>query len=175
MADTYGSVDLDYIEKLIPYVKFLFNDVFESNIKVGFHAHDNMSNGTCKALHSLKHGADIIDGCILGYGRGSGNAKTELIMMDLNKNYNKTYDFINIIEYGDKYIINYKECLNNLCYNVVYAMSSYFGCHVSYAIEIVENYKKIEVRDIHNFFKKLKEDNKNMFYYENILLINLNT
>jgi isopropylmalate/homocitrate/citramalate synthase len=48
-----------------------------------------MSNGTCKALHSLKHGADIIDGCILGYGRGSGNAKTELIMMDLNKNYNK--------------------------------------------------------------------------------------
>lgn len=174
MADTYGSVDLDYIEKLIPYVKFLFNDVFESNIKVGFHAHDNMSNGTCKALHSLKYGVDIIDGCILGYGRGSGNAKTELIMMDLNKNYNKTYDFINIIEYGDKYIINYKECLNNLCYNVIYAMSSYFGCHVSYAIEIVENYKKSEVRDIYNFFKKLKEDNKNMFYYENIL-INLNT
>ena len=31
MADTYGSVDLDYIEQLIPYVKFLFRDVFLNN------------------------------------------------------------------------------------------------------------------------------------------------
>jgi 4-hydroxy 2-oxovalerate aldolase len=170
MADTYGSVDLDYIEKLIPYVKMLFTDIFETNIKIGFHAHDNMSNGTCKALYSLKYGADMIDGCILGYGRGSGNAKTELIMMDLNKNHNKSYDVINIIEYGDKYLINYKECLNNLCYNVVYALSSYFGCHVTYAIDIVENYDKMEVRDIYNVFKKLKEDNKHMFYWENLFM-----
>ena len=170
MADTYGSVDLYYIEKLIPYVKFLLNDIFNTNIKIGFHAHDNMSNATCKALYSLKYGVDIIDGCILGYGRGSGNAKTELILMDLNKNYNKSYDFINILEYGDKYLINYKECLNNLCYNIVYAMSSYFGCHVTYAIDIVENYDKMEVRDIYNVFKLLKENNKNMFYWDKLFL-----
>jgi 4-hydroxy 2-oxovalerate aldolase len=170
MADTYGSVDLDYIEKLIPYIKFLFNDVFETDIKIGFHSHDNMSNGTCKALYSLKYGADMIDGCILGYGRGSGNAKTELIMMDLNKNYKKTYDFIRVVEYGDKYLINYKECLNNLCYNIVYALSSYFGCHVTYAIDIVENYEKMEIRDIYNVFKKLKEQNKHMFYWDKLFM-----
>ena len=33
MADTYGSVDLDYVEKLIPYIKFLFNDIFEKSVK----------------------------------------------------------------------------------------------------------------------------------------------
>jgi 4-hydroxy 2-oxovalerate aldolase len=96
-------------------------------IEVGFHAHDNCSNATCKALHSLKFGATIIDGCSLGYGRGSGNAKTELLLMDLNKNRKKNYDFINIMEFGDNYLINYKECLNNLCYNIVYALASYFG------------------------------------------------
>jgi 4-hydroxy 2-oxovalerate aldolase len=167
MADTYGSVDLDYIEKLVPYVKFLFKDVFQNNnIEIGFHAHDNCSNATCKALHSLKFGATMIDGCSLGYGRGSGNAKTELIMMDLNKNYGKEHDFINIIEFGDKYLINYKECLNNLCYNIVYALASYFGCHVTYAIEIVENYEKKDIRHIYNLFKMLKETGKNMFYWE---------
>ena len=145
-------------------------DVFETDIKVGFHAHDNMSNGTCKALYSLKYGADMIDGCILGYGRGSGNAKTELIMMDLNKNYNKTYDFVSIIEYGDKHLINYKECLNNLCYNVVYALSSYFGCHVTYAIDIVENYEKMEICDIYIVFKKLKQQNKHMFYWDKLFM-----
>uniref|UniRef100_A0A6C0EVD6 Pyruvate carboxyltransferase domain-containing protein n=1 Tax=viral metagenome TaxID=1070528 RepID=A0A6C0EVD6_9ZZZZ len=170
MADTYGSIDLDNIEKLIPYIKFLFEDLFHSNIKIGFHAHDNMSNGTCKALQSIKYGASIIDGCILGYGRGSGNAKTELIMMDLNKNYNKNYDFINMIEYGDNHIIHYKECNNNLCYNVVYALSSYFGCHVTYAIDIIENYDKMQIRDIYNTFKKLKELKKHMFYWEDLFM-----
>jgi 4-hydroxy 2-oxovalerate aldolase len=171
MADTYGSVDLDYIEFLIPYVKFLFRDVFMNDyIQIGFHAHDNCSNATCKALYSLKFGATIIDGCSLGYGRGSGNAKTELILMDLNKNHGGNYDFINIIEYGDKYLINYKECLNNLCYNVVYALASYFGCHVTYAIDIVENYEKINIRNIHNVFKRLKEIGKNMFYWDKLFL-----
>jgi hypothetical protein len=91
-------------------------------------------------------------------------------MMDLNKNYKKTYDFIRVVEYGDKYLINYKECLNNLCYNVVYALSSYFGCHVTYAIDIVENYEKMEIRDIYIVFKKLKEQNKHMFYWDKLFM-----
>ena len=166
MADTYGSVDLDYVEKLIPYIKFLFNDIFENkNIEIGFHAHDNCSNATTKALHSLKFGATIIDGCSLGYGRGSGNAKMELLMMDLNKNYNTNHDFIDIIEFGDNHLINYKECLNNLCYNVVYALAAYFGCHVTYAIDVIEKYDKLEIRDVYNVFMKMKDFKKEMFYW----------
>ena len=166
MADTYGSVDLDYIEKLIPYVKDLCHNKFNNkNIEIGFHAHDNCCNATCKALYSLKFGATIIDGCSLGFGRGSGNAKMELIMMDLNKNYNTNYDFINIIEFGDKYLIDYKQCLNNLCYNVVYALVAYFGCHITYAIDIVEKYDKLDIRDVYNVFKEMKKLNKEMFYW----------
>lgn len=167
MADTYGSVDLCYIETLIPYVKMLLNN---TNIKIGFHTHDNMTNATSKALYSLKYGVDIIDGCILGYGRGSGNAKTELLMMDLNKNYGTNYEFINVIEYGDKYLIHYKECTNNLCYNIIYALSAYFGCHVSYSIDIIEKYDKMEVRNVYRIFEKLKEMKKEMFYYEDFFL-----
>lgn len=166
MADTYGSVDLDHITQLIPFVKYLFYDKFNNkNVEIGFHAHDNCSNGTTKAIYSLKFGASIIDGCSLGFGRGSGNAKLELIMMDLNKNYGLNYDFINIIEFGDKYLIDYKKCLNNLSYNIVYALSAYFGCHVTYAIDIIEKYEKLEIRDIYEVFKKMKELNKEMFYW----------
>ena len=165
MADTYGSVDLDYIEKLIPYVRGLLKD----SIQIGFHAHDNCSNATTKALYSLKFGANIIDGCILGYGRGSGNAKSELLLMDLNKNHCCNYDFIHLINFGDNNLINYKECTNNLCYNVVYALSSYFGCHITYAIDIIEKYDKMNITDIYNIFKRLNDDNKNMFFCANAL------
>jgi isopropylmalate/homocitrate/citramalate synthase len=174
MADTYGSVDLDIIEKIIPYVNFLFKDVFNSpNVKVGFHAHDNCSNATTKALYSLKYGAQSIDGCALGFGRGSGNAKMELLMMDMNKNRGTNYDFINIIDFGDKNLINYKECLNNLCYNVIYALSSYFGVHVTYAIDIIEKYEKMDVKDVYLVFKKMKENNKEMFYWSDKYFMNI--
>ncbi len=89
--------------------------------------------------------------------------------MDMNKNYNCNYDFINTIEFGDKYLINYKDCLNNLCYNVVYALASYFGCHVTYAIEIIEKYDKVEIRKIYNILKELKDKEKNMFFYSDLL------
>jgi 4-hydroxy 2-oxovalerate aldolase len=170
MADTYGSVDEHYIEKLIPYVSNLFKNEFKNdNIKIGFHAHDNCSNATSKALHSIKYGTNIIDGCSLGFGRGSGNAKIELLMMYLNKNYNYNFDFIHNIDFGDTYLINYKECHNNLSYNVVYALCSYFGCHVTYAIELIENYKKVNIKQIYNLLLKLKEINKHMFYNEKLL------
>jgi 4-hydroxy 2-oxovalerate aldolase len=165
MADTYGSVDLNHIEKLIPFVKSILRD----DIKIGFHAHDNFSNATSKSLYSLKFGATIIDGCILGFGRGSGNAKTELLLMDLNKNHRYNYDFINAIEYGDNFLINYKNCTNNSSYNVVYALSAYFGCHITYAIQIIEKYDKIGIKQIYYIFKKLKEMDKNMFYYDDVL------
>jgi hypothetical protein len=48
----------------------------------------------------------------------------------------------------------------------VYALSAYFGCHVSYAIDIIEKYEKMDIRKIYDFFKYLKEIHKEMFYYE---------
>ena len=68
------------------------------------------------------------------------------------------------------YLMDYKKCTNNLCYNVVYAMSAFFGCHVSYAIDIIEKYEKMDIQNIYEFFKKAKEENKEMFYYEEYLL-----
>lgn len=166
MADTYGSIDLSDIEILIPYVKELLKD---TSIKVGFHAHDNMGNGTAKTIHSLKYGVDMIDGCILGYGRGSGNAKTELLLMDLNKNCHKEYDFIHLLTFGNTYLFHYKNCSHPLSYNIVYALSAYFGAHVSYAIEIIEKYGHLSVIDIWEFFSMLKKSGKEMFFYEHIL------
>ena len=63
------------------------------------------------------------------------------------------------------FLINYKECTNNICYNVVYALSAYFGCHVTYAIDVIENYDKMNIRDIYNVFKKMKDMKKEMFYW----------
>ena len=167
LADTYGSIDLTTIESLIPYVKKTLSKM-NTNIKIGFHAHDNCANGTSKALYSLKFGVDCIDGCIMGYGRGSGNAKTELLCMDLVKNHNKKYNFIHLFNYADKYISNYKECKHNQSYNIIYALTAYLGCHVSYAINIIEDCPKMSIYDIYNTLLALKNNNKHIFYDDKV-------
>jgi 4-hydroxy 2-oxovalerate aldolase len=170
IADTYGSVDSKFIKDTLPYIKSLFVDTFKNtNIEIGFHAHDNFGNATTKALTATEHGAAIIDGCSLGFGRGSGNAKTELLMIELNKFHDKQYDFKHIMNFGNEYLINYKECTNNLCYNIVYVLSAYFGVHVSYAIDIIEKRDPMTVYAIYNFFSMLKNTNKHMFYHQNIM------
>jgi 4-hydroxy 2-oxovalerate aldolase len=167
MADTYGSVELDYIETLIPFVKNTFREL-ESNIEVGFHAHDNCANATSKALYSLKFGASIIDGCMLGFGRGSGNAKTELLTMNLNKHKNRNYNIVPLLSYGDIYISSYKECNHHGSYNLVYAIAAYIGCHISYAIDIIEKYDKLDIVDVYNAFLHIKAQNKHMFYNDKL-------
>jgi isopropylmalate/homocitrate/citramalate synthase len=167
MADTYGSVELDYIETLIPFVKNTFREL-ESNVEVGFHAHDNCANATSKALYSLKFGASIIDGCMLGFGRGSGNAKTELLTMNLNKHKNRNYNIVPLLSYGDIYISSYKECKHHVSYNLVYAIAAYIGCHISYAIDIIEKYDKLDIVDVYNAFLHIKAQNKHMFYNDKL-------
>jgi 4-hydroxy 2-oxovalerate aldolase len=171
VADTYGSSDNDSISILVIKMLHIFRNLLNNDlIELGFHAHDNFSNASTKSIHAWKMGCKIIDGCILGYGRGSGNAKIELLMMDLNKNHNYIYDFIHVIEYGNKYLIGYKECINNLSYNVVYAICAYLGCHVTYGIEIIENYEKMSIIEIYLVLKEIKKQNKHMFFYDKLFM-----
>jgi len=48
-----------------------------TNIVLGFHAHDNMGLAGANALEAMNCGAEFIDGSLLGFGKGAGNARTE--------------------------------------------------------------------------------------------------
>jgi 4-hydroxy 2-oxovalerate aldolase len=51
-----------------------------TNIKVGFHAHNNLGCAVANSLVAVQSGADMIDVCIRGFGAGAGNAPLELIL-----------------------------------------------------------------------------------------------
>ena len=51
-----------------------------------------------------------------------------------------------------------------MCYNVIYAITSYFGAHVTYGIDVIEKIEKKDTRVLYNVFKQLSEMNKQMFY-----------
>jgi 4-hydroxy 2-oxovalerate aldolase len=171
MADTYGSTDLWSVEKYVKYVKNLFcNEFGRNDIKIGFHAHNNYQSASMKSMYALKCGAEIIDGCVHGFGRGSGNAITELLMIDMNKNCEKNYDFIHVLKYGEDHLTLFKNNGDILSYSqIIYILSAYYGMHVNYAVEIIEKYEKIDILKINNVFKKIHDENKHMFFFSKLL------
>lgn len=51
-----------------------------TNIKIGFHAHNNLGCAVANSLMSAECGADLIDCCIRGFGAGAGNAPLEILI-----------------------------------------------------------------------------------------------
>ena len=67
------------------------------DIKVGFHAHNNLGLAIANSLLAIEAGATIIDGTALGFGAGAGNAAIEVLvasMIKMNINNNVNFDAI---------------------------------------------------------------------------------
>lgn len=162
IADTNGHLDINLTRFYIDIVK----DNIRQDIKIGYHAHNNLNNAATKSLLSLEHGVSIIDGTAFGYGRGSGNANLELLLA--NKIHNQidvNLNLLPILEFINKYIKNYK-LQNNLGYgyNIIFLLSGLYSIHVNYAIEIIENYDIMELDKIWNIFTQLIDKNEHHYY-----------
>jgi len=73
IADSFGSLNPQYIEKLSKLLKK------HCKFKLGFHAHDNLSLAFLNAKKAIENNFEYIDSTIMGMGRGAGNLKTEEI------------------------------------------------------------------------------------------------
>jgi len=73
------------------------------NIKVGFHAHNNLGCAIANSLAAVESGAELIDACIRGFGAGAGNAPLELILPVLEKSgYTTGISFEETIKEADR-------------------------------------------------------------------------
>ncbi len=128
IADTYGNLGIVKMNYILDVIKKTYDG------KIGFHAHDNLLNATVKSIDSYYNGVSIIDGTMGGIGRGSGNAKTELLIAHTIMKDKDEYQLLPVLEYCEKWIGSYK---NN---HVLYFITGMYSMHVNYAITLIEKY-----------------------------------
>jgi 4-hydroxy 2-oxovalerate aldolase len=74
LVDSFGSVFPDQVGEAVASAKAALPQ------RIGFHGHDNLHLAFANTLRAIDAGADMVDGSVLGMGRGAGNLKTELLL-----------------------------------------------------------------------------------------------
>ena len=113
IVDTFGAMYLDDLVRLFN----IFNNNLDKNIKIGLHSHDNLGLSCALAEQMIMLASEtdrdiMVDGSLLGMGRGAGNASTELLASFLNKKYGYNYDISVLLQTIEKYIVPLKNTLH---------------------------------------------------------------
>ncbi len=101
IMDSTGSYLPNDVEERISLLKSFLS------IPVGFHAHNNLGCAIANSLVAAESGAELIDGCIRGFGAGAGNAALEILIPVLNQSgFDTGIDFEKTIKEAD-HVMNY--------------------------------------------------------------------
>lgn len=136
-VDSYGYM---MPEDIIRFTK-KYDAELDPQIRIGFHAHNNMNMAFANAVTFLKSTDRkiIVDSTASGMGQGAGNLQTEIIVDYLNKNFNKKYNYESVLEACD-YVERYNE--NGLWgYSVMRLIPAVHGVAYKYAIYLRKTYK----------------------------------
>jgi len=91
LMDSVGFFTHDQVSNLMSKIKK------KINIKLGFHAHNNLGMAISNSIEALNSGADLLDASSNGFGAGAGNAQLEVLIALLNR-IDKNYDLRSVVE-----------------------------------------------------------------------------
>lgn len=87
IVDSYGGLLPNQVADLVTILKT------NVDVKLGYHGHNNLELAFANTLTAIDAGCEIVDGTILGMGRGAGNLKTELLLTHMASNDMVDFDF----------------------------------------------------------------------------------
>ena len=168
IVDTNGEMKKNDVLSLF----YLLDNNLNSEIKLGFHSHNNLKLSFSNALSILEQTSKrtvVIDSSVLGIGRGAGNLCTEVLTQYLNDYYKGEYELFPVLKLVDE-CINPIFNLNPWGASVHYYLSATNSCHPNYASFLL-NKKEMSVDVINEIFTKIPVEKKSC--YDDSLIENL--
>lgn len=174
VADTYGCLTPHTLTDILNTVKGVTdaNDGLctARRCKIGLHAHNNAQNGLANALCALDFGIDIVDGTIMGMGRGAGNLATEIFVQEMASGRQKntiaeTWSLLPILSFANDYVSPILSTLppRSGSYQLIHLMGAHFQAHPNFA----EKMKDCGIFSMHQaweIFEKLQKTNQSKYF-----------
>ncbi|MEK3725511.1 4-hydroxy-2-oxovalerate aldolase [Paenibacillus sp. FSL H8-0034] len=79
IVDSAGAMTIDEVRFKVSLLRH------HLSVRIGFHGHNNLGLAVGNTLVAVEEGADLVDGCLAGFGAGAGNAPTEVLAAALHK------------------------------------------------------------------------------------------
>lgn len=155
IVDSFGTMR----GKTLSHYYKLTQNLLHKEIAIGFHSHNNLQYAYSNAVSLLResHTHDIIiDSSIYGMGRGAGNLNTELLINELNIEFNTKYLIKPILQLMDE-IINYFYQKNPWGYSLPNYLSAAYSIHPNYAIYLCEK-NTLTLDDMDNILATLNRE-----------------
>ena len=111
LVDSFGQMLSNDVERIFD----LMDTNLNSNIKLGFHGHNNMQMAfanTLAFINSTTARDIVVDSTIMGMGKGAGNLPTEILISYINKKSLGTYDESKIYAIVDSVICKYRDAFS---------------------------------------------------------------
>ena len=164
IVDTFGSM----YEEDLRHVYSLIDHNLVSNVKIGFHSHNNMqlSNALSQSFLRMAVGERqvIVDGTISGMGRGAGNTPTELIAQYMVSKLGYSYDIDAILDIIDGYMDNIRsKCIWG--YSTPYFIAGCYSAHVNNIAYLTQK-NTIRSKDIRFILNKIGAQPRKRYDYD---------
>ena len=134
-ADSLGSASPSSIEGIVKALRSFWSG------QLGIHAHDNRGLALSNTLKAIECGVEWVDSTITGIGRGPGNAKTEELIIEKDKNYiEKSLNLVPLTKIINEDFLPMK---NKYSWgtNIFYYLAGKYSIHPSYIQLMLKDYR----------------------------------
>lgn len=163
-VDSYGYMEFKDILRLYNF----FNKGLKANIRIGFHAHNNINLAFANAIMFIEHAEGrkiVIDSSATGMGQGAGNLQSEIIANYLNEKYAKHYDYSSIL--GVCEIVSTMLKDNTWGYSVTRLLPAIHHAAYKYAVSMRHKYH-MTFNEIDTMFRDMPNDLKQRYTVDNL-------
>ena len=152
-ADSLGGMNSKKISDVLTDLRLYWTG------EIGIHTHDNLGKALSNSLYALQNQVTWIDSTIMGMGRGPGNAKTEVLILELNNLIKTNFDLLPILKIIKKHFVNLKN-IYNWGTNPFYHLAGKYSIHPTYIQEMLtQKFDDTEILETINQLKG-KQGNK---------------
>jgi 4-hydroxy 2-oxovalerate aldolase len=136
-ADSLGNMNPERISEIVCFLRRHWTG------EIGVHTHDNMGFALANTLRAIDKDVTWVDSTVKGMGRGAGNAKTELLAIEIANLNESKCNLIPLMGLISKYF----EPLSRYYHwghNAYYYLSGKYGIHPTYVQEMMADSRYAE-------------------------------